>query len=268
MVSPTLSLDVMICGFNSCLVGRTRFAQARAELGMTDRTGGPSSLNYVHRQRPENYEEEDDEGSDGEDATRLRAHTGDPNHPSGGDEELRLRAQDLTLARELRLRAEGLEKVVTSMLEQPPPLPPISGEDIWTPPTSPGPKLYKERSHPHTLPNGVRLRLALATIINDLFARQAPHPPYRHQLKHASSSTPSTQASGPSSGHSPSGFYPSSNILPFALSPLLSISAAHSMAPPVYSTGPPFPGYTPQSVNCPSLLLFCVNSFTIRAKLV
>lgn len=254
MVSITLSLDVIICGFNPRIVGRTRFAQARAELGMSDRTGGPSSLNYIHRQRPENYEEEDDEGSDGEDASRLKA--GDPNHPSGGDEDLRLRAQDLTLARDLRLRAEGLEKVVTSMLEQPPPLPPINDGDIWTPPTSPRPKLYKEHAHPHTLPNGVRLRLALATIINDLFARQAPHMSYRHQLKHARSSTPSTQASGPSSGQSPSGLYPSSSILPFAVGSLSTISVAHPMAPPGYSTGPSFPGYTPLSVICPFLLLF------------
>jgi len=56
--------------------GRTRFAQARAELGMTDRTGGPSSANYVHRERPENFEEDEEQLSDGEDARILDAREG------------------------------------------------------------------------------------------------------------------------------------------------------------------------------------------------
>ncbi len=53
--------------------GRTRFAQARAELGMTDRTGGPTSSNYAHRRRPEDYAEDEEAGSDGEEATALKA---------------------------------------------------------------------------------------------------------------------------------------------------------------------------------------------------
>src|ERR1700722_98238 len=56
--------------------GRTRFAQARAELGMTDRTGGSFSPNYVHRQRPENFEEEDEAQSDGEEVNALMAKLG------------------------------------------------------------------------------------------------------------------------------------------------------------------------------------------------
>ena len=241
----------------ACITGRTRFAQARAELGMTDRTGGASSLKYIHRQRPENCEEEDQEGSEGEDVARLKARAGDPHHPPGNDEELRLQAQDLALARDLRLRAEGLEKVVTSMLEQPPPLPPINNEDIWTPPTSPRMHsfTFKDPSNPHSLPNGVRLRLALGTVINDLFARQAPPPPYRHQLQHAKSGTPSTQGSGHSPGQSTSGslFYSSNTTLPSALAPLSIISATNSMASPAYSTGPSsannFTGYSPQLVQ-------------------
>ena len=43
---------------------------------MTDRTGGPSSPNYAHRRRPENYEEEHELGSEGEDAGVLRARSG------------------------------------------------------------------------------------------------------------------------------------------------------------------------------------------------
>jgi hypothetical protein len=165
--------------------GRTRFTQARAELGMTDRTGGPSSPNYRHRERPESYEEDDEIPSDGENVEMLKAREGGPNHPHNEDEDNRRQKQDLTLARTLRLRAIGLEKVVTSMLDQPPPVHPILDDDLSTPPTSPqrpesqhSPQ--RATSHPHTLPNGVRLRLALGTVINDLFARQAPTPPYRH----------------------------------------------------------------------------------------
>ncbi|KAJ8516628.1 hypothetical protein ONZ45_g6099 [Pleurotus djamor] len=155
--------------------GRTRFAQARAELGMTDRTGGPSSMHYSHRHRPENYEEDEQAGSDGEDTDHLKSRA---LRPADDDEEERMSDQDLLLARSLRLRAEGLEKVVTSMLDQPPvTVHPTDDDDVYAPPTSPniGPS-----KHPHVLPNGVRLRLSLGTMINDFFARQAPPSPYRH----------------------------------------------------------------------------------------
>lgn len=166
--------------------GRTRFTQARAELGMTDRTGGPSSPNYHHRERPESYDEDDEVSSDGENVEILKAREGGPNHPHNEDEDNRRQKQDLTLARSLRLRAIGLEKVVTSMLDQPPAVHPILDDDLSTPPSSPQrPESHQSPQratshHPHTLPNGVRLRLALGTVINDLFARQAPPPPYRH----------------------------------------------------------------------------------------
>lgn len=227
---------------NAITTGRTRFTQARAELGMTDRTGGPSSPNYVHRRRPENYEEEDDENSEGEDVVKLKARAGGSNHPPGDDEEDRLHAQDLTLARSLRLRAEGLEKVVTSMLGQPPTCHPINDEDIWTPPTSPkmDSSYDSKHHHLHTLPNGVRLRLALGTIINDLFARQAPSPPYRHQFHPKS---PSEQSPASSSSLL-------TQDLPLALSSLSTICATHSgsttprlMSHPSSSN---YPSYPPQ----------------------
>ncbi|TEB11615.1 hypothetical protein FA13DRAFT_989400 [Coprinellus micaceus] len=248
--------------------GRTRLAQARAELGMTDRTGGPSSSNYVNRARPENYEEEDEVNSDGEDGDVLLGWTdqsGSDAGPSGSvrvkderekKEKERLERQDLPLARTLRLRAEGLEKVVTSMLGQPPPLQPAPPHPLPpssfnpSPPSSathpPAPSSSSIGSstthtsapihpastlgpssghhhdsdshlhghshshstssrtrtgrHPHILPNGVRLRLALGTIINDFFARQAPHPPYRHtQTRRASGAGSPTSKSSPAS---------------------------------------------------------------------
>ena len=80
---------------------------------MTDRTGGSSSPNYAHCRRPEIYEGEDELGSEGEDAGVFKARSGARNDEEGE----RLRRQDLTLARSLRLRAEGLEKVVSSTFE-------------------------------------------------------------------------------------------------------------------------------------------------------
>lgn len=193
--------------------GRTRFTQARAELGMTDRTGGPSSPNYRYRERPESYEEEDEVSSDGENVEMLKAREGGPNHPHNEDEDNRRQRQDLTLARTLRLRAIGLEKVVTSMLDQPPPVHPILDDDLNTPPTSPQRPESQQSphratsNHPHTLPNGVRLRLALGTVINDLFARQAPPPAYRHHHHPppiiVSSNSDQASSNGRSPGNSP-----------------------------------------------------------------
>ncbi|KAF8910473.1 hypothetical protein CPB84DRAFT_1763776 [Gymnopilus junonius] len=212
--------------------GRTRFAQARAELGMTDRTGGPSSPNYLHRTRPESYEEEDEDGSEGEEASRLKARSG-----NGDDEDERLGRQDIGLARSLRLRAEGLEKVVISMLEQPPPvIHPFNDQDVFTPPTSPK-SAAPASSDPHRLPNGVRLRLALGTIINDLFARQAPHPPYRHT--HA----PNVKISTPSE-HSPVPLLPSD--LPVALTKLAPVSGAFAPVPQASHTVPARSAKSPQ----------------------
>jgi hypothetical protein len=156
---------------------RTRFAQARAELGLTDRTGGPSSLNYAHRRRPENYDEDDEEASEGEEYYALLAREGGPGHPHNDDEDQRIARQDLPLARDLRGRSEGLEKVIVSLLEQPPPVHPILDDEYSESATQRS--VSGSSSHPHKLPNGVRLRLALATIINDLFARHTPPAPYR-----------------------------------------------------------------------------------------
>ncbi|KAI9066254.1 hypothetical protein FKP32DRAFT_394204 [Trametes sanguinea] len=187
--------------------GRTRFAQARAELGMTDRTGGPSRPNYVHRERPENYEEEEEMYSEGEDVRVLSAREGGPEHTYGDDEEDRLEMQDLPLARNLRQRAESVEKVATAMLDQPPEVRPLHPDDLLDPPTSPSLQPQQTRHHQHTLPNGVRLRLALATVINDLFSRKAPALP-----------------KSPVSPVDPS--IPTSALLPSILVPLAAISNA------------------------------------------
>ncbi|EPT01689.1 hypothetical protein FOMPIDRAFT_1119901 [Fomitopsis schrenkii] len=189
---------------------RTRFAQARAELGMTDRTGGPAATHYAHRARPENYEEDEEVFSDGEDVTHLQARAGGPGHTHGEEEDERLDMQDLTLARALRQRAESVEKVATSMLDQPPEDPPIHPDDLLDPPTSPQLRPQAPQRQLHKLPNGVRLRLTLATVVNDLFSRKAPTPPPR---------------TGSGLNSTPSAPQPTSTF-PSALIPLGAISSA------------------------------------------
>ena len=130
---------------------------------MTDRTGGPSLPNHAYSLRPEDHEEEHGLGSEGKDAGIFKAASGARND----EEDERLQRQDLTLARNLRLRTERLEKVVTSILEHPHM---IDDDNTTTPPRSPS-------SNP---PSICIPRLPLDTIINDLFAHQAPHPAYRH----------------------------------------------------------------------------------------
>jgi hypothetical protein len=182
---------------------RTRFAQARAELGMTDRTGGSSYPNYVHRERPENFEEEEEAASDGEYVSVLKHRSG----WSADEEDARLAVKDPQLAKALRTRSESVEKVVASMLHQPPELHPLHPYD------SPEPKKQAPvgtNSHPHTLPNGVRLRAALATLINDFFARESP--------------SPSTQALN--------------SYLPPGIVPLLPISSLISEIPSSLSVSP------------------------------
>ncbi len=245
---------------------RTRFAQARAELGMADRTGGTHSPNYIHRERPENYEEEEDVYSEGEDIHSLTARSGGPGHTHEEDEDERLDMQDLALARSLRQRAESVEKVITSMLDQPPAVPPVLPEELLEPPTSP--QLHPHNPHQssrsstrqeHMLPNGVRLRLALGTVINDVFARRAPSPPTRHYSSHTSPRPPPS--------------------LPPVVTPLLSVSMPRTMPYPrkplpndyiksLYNIGAdPDSQNSPPALRCPRhLLMGC--EICVEAKVV
>ena len=237
--------------------GRTRFAQARAELGMTDRTGGSFSPNYVHRQRPENFEEEDEAQSDGEEVNALMAKLGGSRVIC--DEE-RSRSHDFSLARNLRLRAESVEKVITSMLDQPPAIHPMTDDDLLTLPTSPQiqPQSNRRDRHPHTLPNGVRLRLALGTVINDLFSRADLLPPDQKRRQPDAKSYSSESLAMPASE-------PISNpALPTALTPLMTISlisstTGHTFLPPAMQNSSALPssadysGYLPVTVCSSSL---------------
>ncbi|KAJ3762764.1 hypothetical protein EV360DRAFT_34980, partial [Lentinula raphanica] len=222
----TLIIDHMLWAH-----GRTRFAQARAELGMTDRTGGPTSSNYAHRRRPENFEEDDEAGSDGEPVSTLKAR-----REPDDSEEARLHVQDLQLARSLRLRAEGLEKVINSMLVQPPPVHLHFEDDFFVDPNQ------------HLLPNGVRLRLALGTLVNDFFARQAPPPPFRHKRF----ATASISASSPLTTNTSDSSTISAGLLPPALNVLVPLpSASSSLNLPTRTRSLYSAGTDPETANSP-----------------
>ncbi|KAN0132340.1 hypothetical protein V8E53_009766 [Lactarius tabidus] len=216
---------------------RTRFAQARAELAMTDRTGGPGSPNYAHRERPELWDEDEEVPSDSEGADEggqaLRARSGEPEQ-TYDEEEARIVRRDLPLARKLRQRAETLEKVVTSMLKQPPRDYPFPVDEPIAPPhvlpSAPTPSLAGK----NVLPNGIRLRLALTTVINDLFSRQL-HVGFHSTAATAaaSSSSSSSDSGAPASRRMArsSSSSTSSHLsrLPYSLVPLLSVSSAAAL---------------------------------------
>ncbi|KAL1674852.1 hypothetical protein EV122DRAFT_219717 [Schizophyllum commune] len=190
----------------------TRLAQARAELGMSDLCPPPpesSSPGPYNPLRPESYAHAAQE-SDGEEDSliTLRSRVGNPGDPHLDTEDQRLyEKQDLDLARGLRTRAEALEKVIVATLDGMPRVNPHENAEgdsldgLGRPPessesgknevaaglsTSKAPsassKDTKQTVKPAPpLPNGVRLRLALGTVINDLFARCPPPPPRRRR---------------------------------------------------------------------------------------
>jgi hypothetical protein len=222
----------------------TRFAQARAELAMTDRTGGPGTPNFERRERPEQWDENDVVTSEGEqddaDGREIRSRSGGSEHVDDQDEEGKgpemTSRQDLPYARRLRQRAESLEYVVTSMLEQPP-------RD------SPSPQDEPIASRRQILPNGVRFRLALSTIINDLFARHAPVQRHLH-FQGGMPTLSSSSASGSNSGASSSRRTTQSSLssstpspvsllrLPQSLVPLLSVSGTTTTVSSTLSPNP------------------------------
>jgi len=164
---------------------RTRLQQARAELGMT--VNKEFALEAADSGDVEKEVEEEDQLSDGEDVLSIKFGAKDLERQerSPAEEEYdAIAAQNIPLVHTLRLRADGVEKVLIAMLDQPPEVqPPYSDDDApRTPPAIHG-------IGEHHFPNGVRLRLALSTLVNDLFARDIPTP-----LSPQPSNTPAFQA--------------------------------------------------------------------------
>lgn len=186
----TLILDYLLW-----VHARTRLQQARAELGMTVNGDVLSEIGESPRsvgtemdvdRESNNPASLDPEAlSDGEDVLNIKfgAKNQERNERSPAEDEHEA-AQNLQLAHALRLRADGVEKVLIAMLDQPPEVqPPYSDEDApRTPPAIHG-------VGEHFFPNGVRFRLSLSTLVNDLFARDTPTP-----LSPRTSNTPAFQA--------------------------------------------------------------------------
>ncbi|KAI5120116.1 hypothetical protein M0805_002200 [Coniferiporia weirii] len=174
---------------------RTRLQQARAELGMSVNGEATSDIGEspasavtamdLDREATSAVSADQDAMSDGEDVLNIKfgAKDHERNERSPAEDEHEA-MQKLPLAHALRLRADGVEKVLIAMLDQPPEVqPPYSDEDgPRTPPAIHG-------VGEHFFPNGVRLRLFLSTLVNDLFARDIPTP-----LSPRSSNTPAYQA--------------------------------------------------------------------------
>jgi len=144
----TLILDHMLW-----LHGKARFSQARVELGMVS--------------HPEE-EADDDYGSDGEtvDVLGYGLKNGKSSYFSGREAASSSSSSGMSQqARGFKAKADGLEKVLSAMLDQPPEDLPFDADDLlfrdtsFVPPSTP------------TLPNGVRLRLAIAGLVNDFFAQ-------------------------------------------------------------------------------------------------
>lgn len=172
---------------------RTRLQQARAELGMvvngdtaSDFGGSPESVISVMEIEKELTMEDEEDGSDGEDVLKIKFGAKDQERNTRSPvEDQHEERQNLPLAHILRLRADGAEKVLIAMLDQPPEVqPPYSDDDVAprTPPAIHG-------DGEHYFPNGVRLRLCLGTLVNDLFARDTAL-----SLSPRSSNTPAYQA--------------------------------------------------------------------------
>ena len=150
--------------------------------------------------------------------------------------------QDPSLASSLAARATGIEKVLRAMMAQPPSSPPRSpspppyalhsshaNSQHYRPPPSAQPSSPQSSGGPRTvLPNGVRLRLALLALINDLFERQPP-PSQQPSSSAIDNGSGSSSKSAPSSIGSPPPLpplsLPSLNGLPSELAALAQISS-------------------------------------------
>ncbi|KAF8517690.1 hypothetical protein BU17DRAFT_49530 [Hysterangium stoloniferum] len=145
--------------------GRTRLAQGRCELGMNDDEDfrvmayGKKSKRQHNGSRPRSVPGDGmDVDSDGD-----SSHYDSEDHHQGDD----IDSEDGSVALSLSSRAVGMEKVLDAMLVQAPSTPPRHQNHFSQQPTS----VSSETTR--ILPNGLRLRLALLTVVNDLFERQA-----------------------------------------------------------------------------------------------
>lgn len=129
----------------------------------------------------------------------------------------------------LAARATGMEKVLHSMLIQRPSSPPRSHSPPYGmqggQPTIVSQSLQRSPSNSDMLPNGLRLRLSLATLVNGLFDRQPSS-----SIPKPSDSDRQTTATSPNT--SPSASPLSSNTTPLGLAALAQVSSQPFYTPP------------------------------------
>lgn len=144
------------------LHARTRFSQARAELGLPDLDS--DDLDSA---------EECDGRREALMASLRYGSAQLPMEDAGVEEMSRA---DHVQARALRQKADGLEKVLSAIMDQCseplPQCPRPRSLDLGIPtPSSPPRDRQRVQPNPYILPNGVRVRLAVGALINILFSR-------------------------------------------------------------------------------------------------
>ena len=159
------------------LHARTRFSQARAQLGLPDLDTDDDDTFWVNAENGEDYPTRTQHSC--RDALMARLRYGSAPRPpmmeDPGVEEMS--RADHVQARALRQKADGLEKVLSAIMDQcsePPPLSPRShslDQNILLLSSSSSRNGSRVQSHPSVLPNGVRIRLEVGALINILFSR-------------------------------------------------------------------------------------------------
>ncbi len=154
------------------LHARARFSQARAELGLPDLNTNDEETFWIDAENRDGHFVQQSR----RDALMASLRYGS-NHSlmdEMGVEEVS--RADHVQARALRQKANGLEKVLSAIMDQcsePPPsqCPHPPALERSTPPSSSSRDDLKAQSDRCVLPNGIRIRLAVGALINILFSR-------------------------------------------------------------------------------------------------
>jgi hypothetical protein len=169
----TLILDHMLW-----LHARTRFSQARAELGLPDLDTDDDQAFWVNSENGDGHPVRQSR----RDALMAGLRYG-PAHAVMEEVAVEeMSRADHVQARALRQKADGLEKVLTAIMDQCSESPPSQSRHSLDldrlVPSSTSPRNDSRVQSGHScLPNGVRVRLGVGALINTLFSRVDDSPP-------------------------------------------------------------------------------------------
>lgn len=157
------------------LHARTRFSQARAELGLLDLDSDDEAFWLSAEHGDGNHMQQQHSRRDAL-MVSLRYGSAQPPMEEPGVEEMS--RADHVQARALRQKADGLERVLSAIMDQcfeapPSQCPRPRSMDLHLSTCSPPSR--EGHSNPYILPNGVRVRLAVGALINILFSRADDH---------------------------------------------------------------------------------------------